>query len=158
MTDAGLRRLKIHIACCYNETYHKDNLPNWLTTDYKPYLKDEELDDISVDKMTLEDREAWSDNNIERLLEIANKEIIDANAEKPISLLASVLEIKDALDQEEYITYLPIPIDGSNNGWQHLCAMSKDKEAGELVGIVPQDIQKDFYLIQKFVKVKKIGI
>ena len=24
--------------------------------------------------------------------------------------------------------------------------MSKDKEAGELVGIVPQDIQKDFYV------------
>ena len=146
MTDAGLRRLKIHIAVCYNETYHKDSLPNWLTTDYKPYLKDEELDDISVDKMTLEDREAWTDNNIDRLLEIANKEIIDPNAEKPISLLASVLEIKDALEQEEYITYLPIPIDGSNNGWQHLCAMSKDKEAGELVGIVPQDIQKDFYV------------
>ena len=54
--------------------------------------------------------------------------------------------IFDALDKEEYITYLPIPIDGSNNGWQHLCAMSKDKEAGELVGIVPQDIQKDFYV------------
>tara|TARA_E500000331_G_scaffold346692_1_gene385899 strand:+ start:1 stop:1290 length:1290 start_codon:yes stop_codon:yes gene_type:complete len=146
MTDAGLRRLKIHIACCYNETYHKDNLPNWLTTDYKPFLKDEELDDISVDKMTLEDREAWTDNNIEKLLEIADKEIINPNAEKPISLLASVLEIKDALEQEEYITYLPIPVDGSNNGWQHLCAMSKDKEAGELVGIVPQDIQKDFYV------------
>ena len=69
----------------------------------------------------------------------------------PISLLASVLEIKDALDQEEYITYLPIPIDGSNNGWQHLCAMSKDKEAGELVGIVPQDIQKIFmYNVLRF--------
>ena len=146
MTDEGLRRLKIHIACCYNETYSKDNLPEWLTTDYLPYLKEEELDDISVDKMTLEDREAWADNNIKKLMEIADKEIIDSNAEKPISLLASVLEIKDALDKEEYITYLPIPIDGSNNGWQHLCAMSKDKEAGELVGIVPQDIQKDFYV------------
>ena len=146
MTDEGLRRLKIHIACCYNETYSKDNLPEWLTTDYLPYLKEEELDDISVDKMTLEDREAWADNNIKKLMEIADKEIIDSNAEKPISLLASVLEIKDALDKEEYITYLPIPIDGSNNGWQHLCAMSKDKEAGELVGIVPNDIQKDFYV------------
>tara|TARA_R110000824_G_scaffold9546_1_gene42577 strand:- start:5354 stop:7543 length:2190 start_codon:yes stop_codon:yes gene_type:complete len=146
MTEAGLRRLKIHIACCYNETYSKNNLPNWLTTNYLPYLQDEELDDISVDKMTLEDREGWTDNNIEMLMTMADKEIIDPNAEKPISLLASVLEIKDALDKEEYITYLPIPIDGSNNGWQHLCAMSKDKEAGELVGIVPQDIQKDFYV------------
>lgn len=146
MTDAGLRRLKIHVACCYNETYNKDNLPSWLTTNYLPYLQDEELDDISVDKMTLEDREAWTDNNIDMLMSIANLEVISTNAEKPISLLASVLEIRDALDKEEYYTYLPIPIDGSNNGWQHLCAMSKDKEAGELVGIVPQDIQKDFYV------------
>ena len=81
MTDAGLRRLKIHIACCYNETYSKDNLPEWLTTDYLPYLKEEELDDISVDKMTLEDREGSTDNILDKLLVIADREVIDPNAE-----------------------------------------------------------------------------
>lgn len=34
----------------------------------------------------------------------------------------------------------------SNNGWQHLAAMSKDKQAGTLVSLVPTDIQKDFYV------------
>lgn len=147
MTDAGLRRLKIHIASCYNETYHKDELPEWLSTDYLPYLEDEGLDDISVDKMTLDDREAWTDNNLDMLLQIAAEERLELAAEKPITLLACVLEIYNALNsEEEYYTYLPCPVDGSNNGWQHLCAMSKDKEAGELVGVVPQEIQKDFYV------------
>jgi len=146
MTDEGLRRLKIHIASSYNETYNKNKLPNWLTTDYKPFLDNEGLDDISVDKMTLEDREAWTDNNIDFILELAKTETIDPKAEKPVSLLAAALEIYDSLNEDEYISYLPIPIDGSNNGWQHLCAMSKDKEAGELVGVVPQEIQKDFYV------------
>lgn len=147
MTEEGLRRLKIHIACCYNQTYTKDELPSWLSTDYLPYLEDEELEDISVDKMTLQDREAWTDNNIDMLMEIAAEERIDLTAEKPITLLSCVLEIYNALHSEgEYYTHLPIPVDGSNNGWQHLSAMSKDKQAGELVGVVPQEIQKDFYV------------
>jgi len=147
MTEAGLRRLKIHIACCYNATYNRNELPNWLSTDYLPYLEDEELDDISVDKMTLKDREAWTDNNIDMLLQIAAEERIELSAEKPITLLACVLEIYNALNSDdEYYTYLPLPVDGSNNGWQHLSAMSKDKQAAELVGVVPQEIQKDFYV------------
>lgn len=147
MTEEGLRRLKIHIASCYNQTYHRDELPDWVTADYLSYLEDEGLDDISVDKMTLVDREAWTDNNIDMLMSIAAEERIELAAEKPITLLACVLEIYNAINSGgEYYTYLPIPVDGSNNGWQHLCAMSKDKEAGELVGVVPQEIQKDFYV------------
>ena len=49
--------------------------------------------------MSLEDREAWTDNNIDMLFSLADKEIIDPNAEKPITLLASILEIKDALNK-----------------------------------------------------------
>ena len=97
--------------------------------------------------MTLADREAWTDENLNMLFDIAKNEEINTSAEKPITLLACVLELYNAFNsEEEYYTYLPIPIDGSNNGWQHLCAMSKDKEAGELVGVVPQEIQKDFYV------------
>ena len=147
MTEDGLKRLKIHIACCYNQTFSKDKLPDWLSTDYQPYLEDEGLDDISVDKMTLQDREAWTDTNIDMLMDLAAEERIELAAEKPITLLACVLELYNAIQHDgPYYTYLPVPVDGSNNGWQHLCAMSKDKEAGELVGVVPQEIQKDFYV------------
>ena len=97
--------------------------------------------------MTLKDREAWTENNLRLILEIAHEERLVLSAEKPITFLACALEIYNATSTDEpWYTHLPIPIDGSNNGWQHLCAMSKDKEAAELVGIVPQEIQKDFYV------------
>ena len=44
------------------------------------------------------------------------------------------------------MSHLPIPIDGSNNGWQHLGAMSRDTRTAELVGLVAQEIQRDFYV------------
>ena len=43
-------------------------------------------------------------------------------------------------------TSIPVSIDGSNNGWQHLGAISKDKLTGDLVGLVPSEIQQDFYV------------
>ena len=100
--------------------------------------------------MTLKDREIWTDNNMDLLLEIGRKYKILPSAEKPISFLACCLELYNIVDNiqqgKEHWSALPIPIDGSNNGWQHLSAISKDKDAGKLVGVVPQTIQKDFYV------------
>jgi len=148
ITSVGYKWLCIHTANCYNKSYSLTDLANikWTTTDYIKYLKEEGLDTISVDKMTLEDRELWVHNNIEWLLDIADKEIIDLDAERPYSFLACCLEIKGYSSTKNYRSGFPIPIDGSNNGWQHLAAMSKDEEAGKLVSLVPTDIQKDFYV------------
>ena len=38
------------------------------------------------------------------------------------------------------MTHLPIPIDGSNNGWQHLGSISKDVQTGDLVRLIPIEI------------------
>ena len=150
MTEEGLKWLKIHTACSMNQTYHKDNLPDWLETDYLPYLQEEELEDLSVDKMTLRDRELWTQNNLDLIFDIALNDKIVMDAEKPITLLACAIEIFDLstawMNGEDFYTHLPIPVDGSNNGWQHLAAMSKDAQAAELVGVVPLEIPKDFYV------------
>ena len=71
-------------------------------------------------------------------------------AEKTISFAACCIEwhefqIAEAAGQV-HRTCLPIPIDGSNNGWQHLGAISKDNKTGKLVGLIPVDIQQDFYV------------
>ena len=147
MTKEGLRWMKIHIAASYNQTYLRDEIPEWFEEDYKSYLEDEKLDDISVDKMTLGDRVRWTDHNWDMLMDIAkNKEIVLV-AEKPVSLLASLIELYDnRFNLDGYISHIPVPIDGSNNGWQHLGAMSKDPKTGELVGLTPVGIQKDFYV------------
>ena len=150
ITERGLFWLKVHTAGCYNKSFSINDIPSYFTTDYSTYLKSEGLDTISLDKITLEDRVAWVDNNFNTIAGIAKTKYIDQSAEKPYSLLACCCEIANYMRYKAkglpYKSGFPIPIDGSNNGWQHLAAMSKDKQAGKLVSLMPTDIQKDFYV------------
>ncbi len=149
---SGYRWLCIHTASCYNKSYTVDELRSlsYLNTDYAAHLESEGLDTISLDKMTLDDRHAWVVNNLTLIKSAALHQAIDNDAEKPHSFLACCLEIEGYLYAKNkgkaYLSGFPIPIDGSNNGWQHLAAMSKDKVAGELVSLTPTPIQKDFYV------------
>ena len=73
------------------------------------------------------------------------------SAEKPWVFLSLCFEIGgiigSALSGEPYYSSMPISIDGVNNGTQHLAAMSLDEKAGELVGLIPMKMPKDFYLV-----------
>lgn len=145
----GFYWLCIHTACSYNQSYTADELDSltWISYDYKSHLKQEGLDTISVDKMALTDRANWTIENMGSLLADAKNLKFRVEAEKPITLLACCLDLKGYSESNgTYRSRLPIPVDGSNNGWQHLAAMSKDTQAGELVSLVPQEIQKDFYV------------
>ena len=149
VTPEGLRWMKIHAANSFNASYPKDEIPEWVTSDYRAHLETEGLDDISVDKWTLRDRELWTENNMDLVYMVSHFNSL-ADCEKPVSFLAVSHELvnyeKFANAGLIYSSSLPIPIDGSNNGWQHLGAISKDTRTGELVGLVPVDIQKDFYV------------
>lgn len=142
--------LYVHAATCYNESYTVDQLRGlkWTTTNYVQYLKKEGLDTISVDKMTIQDRYNWSMSNLYRFISQEDTTIsLRPEAEKPYAFLAACYEIRSyQMDPESFLSGLPIPIDGSNNGWQHLAAMSKDKHAGALVSLTPSEIQNDFYV------------
>ena len=148
VTDEGLRWLAIHTATCYNQSYSIDEIPGWCTEDYRTALEEEGLESISVDKMTLWDRETWTYEHMDHL--INHTDGLDEDAEKPVSFLACCLEWEEwhYMDLLGYPFYsnLPIPVDGTNNGWQHLAAMSKDAEAGALVAVLPSEIPKDFYV------------
>ena len=150
MTEDGLFWLAVHTAASFNQSYKKDEIPEWCEADYKSYLDEEGLEDISVDKMTLEDRVRWVNENMEVIQEMGKTKHISQDAEKPISFFAACLEWHDyqvaTNSNRIHMTHLPIPVDGSNNGWQHLGAMSKDTHTGTLVGLVPVDIQRDFYV------------
>ena len=143
VTAKGLKWIARHTACCFNESYHIDAIPLWCSTDYRAHLESEGLDSISVDKMTMKDRERWTYMNMDKI--IHNYELLDC--EKPVSFLACCFEWRKYHENpEHFFSRLPIPIDGSNNGWQHLAAISKDPQAGQLVGLIPTDIQEDFYV------------
>ena len=138
-----------HTACSYNQSYNINELPDWADK-YRAHLLDEGLDSISVDKMTLEDRVRWTNENMGWIRKAGENSQVYHNAEKPVSFLACCLEFNDyheAVNSNQiFRTSLPIPIDGSNNGWQHLGAISKDPKTGILVGLIPTEIQKDFYV------------
>lgn len=150
MTEDGLFWLAVHTANSYNRSYGIDEIPEWVEADYKSHLEAEGLESISVDKFTLEDRVRWTNEHMQILLEAGRTDFIFADAEKPVSLLACCYEWVDyeraERDGRIHMSHLPIPVDGSNNGWQHLGAMSKDEATGELVGLVPSEIQSDFYV------------
>ena len=150
MTESGLQWLAIHTASVFNMSYNIDEIPDWCNEDYKKYLKSEGLDNISVDKMTLEDRISWTNEYMSEIVDAGKHQEFSDLAEKKVSFLAACVEWYDFdcafRDNRIHMTSLPIPIDGSNNGWQHLGAISKDEQTGGLVGLTPVDIQKDFYV------------
>jgi DNA-directed RNA polymerase len=152
VTEEGYRWMCIHAANCYNQSYTVEELKSikWLDTDYVKHLQEEGLDTISLDKMTLQDRYNWAVYNLEEMRLTYENNTVHSNAEKPYGFLAASVDICEYIDHSflnmKYYSGLPIPIDGSNNGWQHLAAMSKDKQAGTLVSLVPTPIQKDFYV------------
>ena len=145
LTEDGEFWLAVHTAASYNESYNKEDIPEWCEMDYKTYLDSEGLDDISVDKMTLNDRAQWTFQNADRIISWAENDEVRLEAEKPYVFLACCFEWQE-IELYGTTTSIPVSIDGSNNGWQHLGAISKDSHTGKLVGLIPVDIQQDFYV------------
>ena len=131
--------------CIRDRSYNIDEIPEWCEADYLSYLQEEGLESISVDKMTLKDRIRWTSENHDWIVEAGINTTLYHEAEKTISFLACCVEWHDyeiaKTNGTIHRTHLPIPIDGSNNGWQHLGAISKDSKTGKLVGLIPTDIQ-----------------
>jgi len=143
LTEKGLRWLYIHTACCYNESYEAHQIPSWCTYDYASHLESEGLDSISVDKMTLEDRYLWTVNNLD-FIKLSVNTI--NNCEKPFSFLACCIELNNYFNNPNHLSHLPIPIDGSCNGYQHSAAIAKDELTGRLVSLEATPIPSDLYV------------
>jgi len=108
------------------------------------------------DKVTLDERAQFTIDNWAEYLGYANDPIANSgwmDADKPFCFLACCYELQ-MIDTwvnsgeavEDFPSNLPIYIDGSNNGVQHLVAMSKDEEVAPLVNLVPQDLPGDVYM------------
>jgi len=108
------------------------------------------------DKVTLKQRAEFIDEHLDLFLSYAEKPTINQGwieAEAPFSFLAACNELKkikewlmEGNDLTDYPCSLPVYIDGSNNGVQHLVAMSQDEDIAPLVNLVPQDLPGDVYM------------
>jgi DNA-directed RNA polymerase len=107
-------------------------------------------------KISMDDREKWTNANMEKIRASAmhplNEENPDGrwwmNGEKPFEILAACIEIVKAVDSGDPASYkcaLPVHQDGSCNGLQHYAALGCDAAGGAAVNLCPSDRPQDVY-------------
>ena len=123
--EKALQWFKIHGANCYGE-----------------------------DKISFNDRIKWVDKHSEEILRIFNYEnplqesSFLKKADKKYQFLAFAIEYKQYVqDPHQFKSSLPIAIDGSNNGFQHISALLRDVNGAKKVNVLPSgdDVPADIY-------------
>ena len=101
------------------------------------------------DKVSLEDRVAWVEENESRILDSANAPLDYlwwAEADKPWQFLAFCLEWAGYRREGlTFVSHIPVALDGSCNGLQHFSAMLRDPVGGKAVNLTPSDKPSDIY-------------
>lgn len=118
-------------------------------------------DGAKTDKIPLKERYAWAVDNEEILLSYAESPKVNQGwmrADKPWQFIAVCMELKklrewqyehgsgdDPYGDYGYSSSLFCHIDGSNNGSQHLSALTKDEVTAPHVNLVPLPLPGDLY-------------
>lgn len=101
------------------------------------------------DKVPFEDRIEWTRSRDDLWRAIADDPLGVrewADADEPWQHLAAVLEWARYLDEGvDMVSSLPIRIDGTCNGIQHLSAMIRDEIGGAAVNLTPSNRPRDIY-------------
>lgn len=117
------------------------------------------------DKASLEDRVNWVLENEDEILRIARdpyenrgwaSSVGDVEIDKPWQFLAFAFEWAGYVHHgEEYVSKIPVAMDGSCSGIQHFSAMLRDERGGAAVNLVPQDLPADVYRAVAEVVIRK---
>jgi DNA-directed RNA polymerase len=105
-----------------------------------------------LDKAPMDERITWVNNNHEFLSQIANDPegtISEwSDVEEPWCFIAAVLEYDQCVIKGNKKTSgLPVSVDATCSGLQHLSALALDRTAAEMVNVVPTDKPSDGYKI-----------
>ena len=107
---------------------------------------------FGMDKVSFEQRIAWVDENRQAILDSA-KHPLDGQrfwttTDKPWAALAACFDWAGYLEEgEQFVSHLPIAIDGSNSGLQHLTALLRDADAAPHVNLTATTEPGDIYLL-----------
>jgi len=114
-------------------------------------------DGAKTDKIPLKDRYLWVLDNEEIILSYAENPKVNQGwmkADSPWQFLAACIELmqlriyqskKRDYEDFSYESHLECYIDGSNNGSQHLSALTRDEITAPHVNLVPLDLPGDLY-------------
>lgn len=102
------------------------------------------------DKATLEERHQWVVDRQDLLLSFAADPINNRgwlDADSPLQFLAWCLEYADYCNDQtgEFLSHLPISMDGSCNGLQNLSALLRDPVGGQATNLTANAKMEDIY-------------
>jgi DNA-directed RNA polymerase len=105
---------------------------------------------FGIDKVSFDERVSWVQDNNEFLMDSAKNPLDGyrfwATADDPWCALAACFEWAGyQREGDEFVTHLPIAMDGSCSGIQHFSAMLRDAEGGRAVNLRPSDVPSDIY-------------
>ena len=93
-----------------------------------------------LNKLSKIDRVKWVDKHLDFIFNIPNNNFW-LEADEPLLFLACCLELQGYNESKNYISKLPILLDATCNGLQHLSAIAQDINLGEKVNISPSSIE-----------------
>jgi|GEM_PF-1290246 len=110
LSEKGKEYLYIYGANCYNEN--------------------------NLSKKSFDDRYKWVKSNLDKIINLDKKFILKA---KNLLLFTSFCLIMRELDKDpNYKIHMPIFLDATCSGIQHIAALIKDFESGKKVNLIPQ--------------------
>jgi len=120
--------------------------PKHLTIEGMFWLAVHGANCFGEDKVSFEERQRWVLQNDEAIRDCAADPISNnwwTKADDPWMFLAFCFEWSNAGVGKP--SRLPVSLDGSNNGLQHLSAILRDKTGGASTNLVPSDVPSDIY-------------
>jgi DNA-directed RNA polymerase len=119
----------------------------------KYWLKVRLANSYGLDKLTFDERVQWVDNNSLAILDSAKNPLDGSrfwiDADEPFQFLAAANEYRSLMEQgDKALNYLPINLDATASGLQHLSAWSRDPVAAEVVNMTSSENRYDIYGIQ----------
>jgi DNA-directed RNA polymerase len=105
-----------------------------------------------VDKLPFEGRIRWVEEHKEAILDSALRPLDGGlfwtEAEKPWRFLAAAFEWAGYLEGgASFVSHIPVAVDGTANGLQHLSALGRDPEGGRFTNLVPGPKPEDIYQV-----------
>lgn len=107
---------------------------------------------FGIDKVPFDDRVDWVLENEAKLLECAASPLDGSRfwttADKPWCALAACFEWAGYVASgrgNDFVSFLPVALDGSCNGLQNFSAMLRDEVGGKAVNLTPSDQPQDIY-------------
>lgn len=102
------------------------------------------------DKIPFDERVAWTIENGHKLMDSAvdplDGQKFWTTADEPWCALAACFEYMGyMIEGDDYVSHLPIAMDGSCSGIQHFSAMLRDQRGAEAVNLTPKDTPADIY-------------